>query len=55
MAFLGFVAILVVLLVIVVLGLAMRDSYDSLSYTLLGLIGGFTLALIAMGTMLIMS
>ncbi len=53
MAFLGLVAIFVVLLVILMLGLAMRDSYDGFSFTLLGLLGGLTIAFIAMGTALI--
>jgi hypothetical protein len=53
MAILILGAVFVILLVIAVLGLAMRDSYDSLSFTLLGLLGGFSLAVILLGTMLI--
>lgn len=52
MAYLGLAAIVVVLFVIVVVGLAMRDSYDGLSFTFLGLLGGFAIAVIGMGTIL---
>jgi len=55
MAILILVVVFVVLLVIAVLGLAMSESYVGFSFTLLGLLGGFTLALIVMGTMLVMS
>jgi len=38
--------IAIVLLIVAILALAMRHSHDKGSYTLLGLMGGFTIAYI---------
>jgi hypothetical protein len=49
MAFLILIAILAVLLIMALLALAMRDSYDGLSFIFLGILVGFALAVIFLG------
>jgi hypothetical protein len=53
MAFLILIAILAVLLIMALLALAMRSDYDPLSFTFLGILGGFALAVIFLGGILV--
>lgn len=46
MTFFAIAIIAIVLLTVALLALAMRDSHDKGSYTLLGLMGGFAIAYI---------